>query len=68
MPSSVLTVIACAPILTGWLGVYAGRYLNRRRGRVHAEQWAQLSVFLSDLDADLDLTWEAEQERIRRYR
>ena len=68
MPTSVLTVIACLPIVGGWLGVYAGRYLTARRRRVHAEQWAQLSAFLSDLDADLDLAWAAEQERIRRYR
>ena len=68
MSSSVLTVIACTPIAAGWLGAYAGRHLTSRRRRVHAEQWAQLSVFLSDLDADLDVTWSAEQERIRRYR
>ncbi len=68
MPSSVLTVIACIPIVAGWLGVYAVRYLTSRRRRVHAEQWAQLSASLSDLNADLDLVWAAEQERIRRYR
>ncbi len=68
MPSSVLTVIACTPVLAGWLGVYAGRYLTSRRRRVHAQQWAQMSAFLSDLDADLDLAWAAEQERIRRHR
>jgi hypothetical protein len=68
VPSSVLTVIACLPILAGWLGVYAGRYVTARRRQVHAEQWARLAASLSDLDAELDLAWAAEQERIRRYR
>jgi hypothetical protein len=64
----MLTLIACTPILAGWLGVWAARYLTGRRRRVRAARWARLAVFLSDLDADLDRAWAAEQERIRRYR
>ncbi len=71
----MLTAIACAPILAGWLAVHAHRYLSgrreclsgRRERRENAE-WAQLATGLAELDADLDRTWTAEQERMRRYR
>jgi hypothetical protein len=65
--SSVLTVVACAPIAAGWLAVFVFRYVAvRREGRQDAK-WTQLVAALSDLDADLDRIWAAEQERIRRY-
>jgi hypothetical protein len=64
----VLTAIACAPILAGWLAVHAHRYLSGRRERRENAEWAQLAAGLAELDADLDRTWAAEQERMRRYR
>ena len=63
----MLTAIACAPILLGWLVVYAYRYLSGRRERRECAQWAQLTAALADLDAELDRTWAVEEERIRRY-
>jgi hypothetical protein len=68
VPASLLTLIVFTPILAGWLGVWLPRYLATRRSRVRALQWARLAIFMSDVDADLDRTWAAEQERIRRYR
>jgi hypothetical protein len=64
----VLTAIACAPILLGWLAIYAYRYLAGRRGRRENAQWVQLTAALAELDAELDRTWAVEEERIRRYR
>jgi hypothetical protein len=64
----VQTVIACIPIVVGWLAVRACHYRLDRRRRVEAERWARLAAALSELDADLDRTWAAEQERIRRLR
>lgn len=72
MPPSLLTVIACSPILVGWLAAYACRLWARgRRRRQQASrqaQWTGIAQGLSDLDADLDATWTTEKERIRRYR
>jgi len=43
------------------------RFSGLRRGNcLHAAQWARLSAGLTGLDANLDRTWAAEQERIRR--
>lgn len=68
MNSTVLTVIACSPIVIAWLAVCVYHCLAvRRRRRQHAE-WARLAVSLADLDADLDRAWTAEKERIWRYR
>jgi hypothetical protein len=67
VPPSVQTVIACTPIVAGWLAVCVCRYLADRRRRVEAEQWARLTAALSELDANLDRSWAAEQERIRRH-
>ena len=71
MPSSLLTLIACSPILVGWLAICACRTWTRgRRRRQQARsraQWARLTAGLSDLDAHLDHAWAAERERIRRY-
>ena len=64
----MLTAIACAPILAGWLAVHAHRYLSGRREQRENAEWAQLAAGLAELDADLDRTWTAEQERMRRYR
>jgi hypothetical protein len=66
VPSTVLTAIACTPIVAGWLGVCVSRYLPGRR-RVHARQWTRIAAGLSELDAELDRAWAEEQERIRRY-
>jgi hypothetical protein len=68
VPSSVVTVIACAPILTAWLAVLVYRYQATRRLRREHEQWTRLIAGLSELDAELDRSWTAEEERIRRYR
>jgi hypothetical protein len=65
--SSVVTVVACAPILVGWLAVCAFRYLAGRRQRRQETEWTRLVAALSDLDAELDRTWAAEREWIRRY-
>lgn len=67
MPTSVLTAIACTPIVAGWLAVGVCQFLSVRRRRLHGRQWALLAAGLSELDAELDRTWTEEQERIRRY-
>jgi hypothetical protein len=67
VPPSVQTAIACTPIVAGWLAVCVCQYRSDRRRRIGAEQWARLTAALSELDADLDRTWAAEQERIRRH-
>ncbi len=64
----MLNLIACAPILTAWLAVCGTWYQSRRQARREQVEWEQLSPALSQLDADLDRTWVAEEERIRRYR
>jgi hypothetical protein len=53
--------------VAGWLAVCVCQYLSDRRRRIDAEQWARVTAALSELDADLDRTWAAEQERIRRH-
>jgi hypothetical protein len=68
----LLTLIACSPILIGWLAVYAcrgwsGGRSRRQQARCQA-QWARIAAALSDLDAELDRTWAAEKERIERSR
>lgn len=68
MPPSVQTVIACTPIVVGWLAVCVCQYLSDRRRRRDAARWAQLAAALSELDADLDRSWAVEQERMRRHR
>jgi hypothetical protein len=68
VPSSVLTMIACTPILAGWLGVCVCQYRSARRRRLDEAQWAGLASGLAELDAELDRAWAEEQERIRRYR
>jgi hypothetical protein len=65
--SSVLTVIACSPILAGWAAVCVFQYLSLRRRRRQRAQWARLAATLTGLDAELDQIWAAEQERIRRH-
>jgi hypothetical protein len=65
--SSVLTVIACAPIFVGWLAVCVCKYRLAQRRRLHGAQWAAVAATLTELDAELDRTWTEEQERIRRY-
>jgi hypothetical protein len=67
VPPSVQTAIACAPIVVGWVAVCVCRYWSDLRRRAEAEQWARLAAALSELDADLDHAWAAEQDRIRRY-
>ena len=67
MGSSVVTVVACTPILAGWLAVCVFRYLAVRRRRRQDAEWTGLAAALSDLDTELDRTWAAEQERTRRY-
>jgi hypothetical protein len=71
VPSSLLTLIACSPILLGWLAIYACRtWVNGRGRRQQARseaQWDRLTAGLSDLDAHLDQAWADERERIRRY-
>jgi hypothetical protein len=67
MGSSVLTVVACTPILAGWLAVCLFQCLAVRRRRRQDAEWTRLAAALSDLDAELDHTWAAEQERMRRY-
>jgi hypothetical protein len=63
---SVLTLIACAPIVAGWVAVCVCQYLYDRRRRLNAAQWARLAPSLAELDAELDRGWAAERERIRR--
>jgi hypothetical protein len=69
--SSVLILIACTPVLAGWVAVtVVHRRAQARSGRERAE-WVRLAEGVSDLtelDADLDRAWGNEQERIRRYR
>lgn len=71
MDSSVLTLIACTPVLGGWIAVITCRFLSTaRRKREHAE-WARLAAGVSGLtalDADLDRVWGDEQEWSRRNR
>jgi hypothetical protein len=71
VPSSLLTLIACSPIIIGWLAVYACRRWSgsnqRREAARHAAQWERLTAQLSELDAHLDRAWAVERERIRRY-
>jgi hypothetical protein len=67
MGSSVLTVVACTPILAGWLAVRVFHCLAVRRRRRQDAEWTALAAALSDLDTELDRTWAAERERIRRY-
>jgi hypothetical protein len=68
VPSSVLTLIACTPILIAWLAVYVYRSRATRRLRREQGEWTRLTAGLSELDAELDHAWTDEQERIRRYR
>ena len=71
MPSSLLTLSACSPIVVGWLVICACRaWTSSRRRRQqarHQAQWARLTAGLSDLDDHLDRACAAERERIRRY-
>lgn len=71
MGFSLLSVIVCAPVLVGWLALcgplYLYRHQLRRRQRRERAEWARLVAGEPDLDADLDRTWAAEHERIRRY-
>jgi hypothetical protein len=71
VPTSLLTLIACSPILLGWLAVYACRTWVKDRGRrqqaTSRAQWDRLAARHSDLDAQLDRAWAAERERIQRY-
>ena len=66
----MMNVIVCAPILvarTALCGAwYLPRYLAGRRHRRERADWARLRAGLPELDADLDRTWTAERERIRR--
>jgi hypothetical protein len=72
VPSSLLTLIACSPIMAGWLAIYGCRFWavgrQRRQEARRQAEWARLTARLSELDAHLDRAWAAEQERIRRYR
>jgi hypothetical protein len=63
---SVLTLIACTPIVAGWVAVCVCQYQYDRRRRLSAAQWARLAPRLAELDAELDRSWADEQERIRR--
>jgi hypothetical protein len=71
VPSSLLTLIACSPIIIGWLAVYACRRWSgssqRRQAARHEAEWDRLTAGLSELDAHLDRAWIAERERIQRY-
>lgn len=68
MHFSMLTLILCVVVATGWATVgWYGRRAARRRGRRRAE-WARVAAELRDLDEELDRAWEAELERIWRYR
>jgi hypothetical protein len=66
--SSVLTLIACTPILVAWLAVFGYRSRATRRRRREQAEWTWLAAGLSELDAELDRAWTDEQDRIRRYR
>ena len=67
MSPSVPTVVACTLIVAGWLAACVCQYRYDRRRRLNAAGWARLAASLTELDAELDRTWTAEQERIRRY-
>lgn len=67
MPPSVLTVIACTPILAGWIAVSVVEYRSGHRRRRQAAEWSRFTAGQSELDAELDRAWAAEAERIRRY-
>jgi hypothetical protein len=71
MSSIIVNVIVCAPVIIGWLAVcgpwYVARCLARRRRRRAEAAWTRMEAGLSVLDADLDRTWIAERERIRRH-
>ncbi|HEX9040863.1 MAG TPA: hypothetical protein VF838_07510 [Trebonia sp.] len=71
MGSSVLSLIACTPILGGWIAVTVCHYRLTARRRRESAEWAWLAEGVSGLaevDADLDRAWDDEQEWIRRYR
>ncbi len=71
MHSSLLTVIACTPILGGWIAVTVCHYRLTARRRRECAEWARLAAGVSgltELDAVLDRAWGDEQEWIRRYR
>jgi hypothetical protein len=63
----MLEVLICAPILIAWLLLcgrwYLSRHLARRRRRRELVAWMRMSPGISELDADLDRTWTANQER-----
>jgi hypothetical protein len=69
--SSALTLIACAPVLGGWVTVTVCHYRSAARHRRERAEWARLAEGVSglaELDACLDRAWGDEQERIRRHR
>ncbi len=71
MDSSLLTVIACTPVLGGWIAVTVCHYRLTARRRRECAEWARLAEGVSGLaevDTDLDRAWGDEQEWIRRYR
>jgi hypothetical protein len=63
-------VIVCAPILVAWMVVCGPWYLARRRARRRVlreeGQWLRLRAGHRGLDADLDSSATAEEERIKR--
>jgi hypothetical protein len=71
MSSIMLTVIVCAPVLVAWLAVcgpwYRSRHRARRRLLRDQAEWARLAAGHPGLDADLDRTLTAEDERTRRH-
>jgi hypothetical protein len=71
MNSGALTLIACTPLVGGWIAVTLCHYRLAARRRRERAAWARLAERVSglpELDADLDRAWGDEQEWIRRYR
>jgi hypothetical protein len=72
MGSIMWELIACAPILIGWLVLcgpwYLSRHLARRRRRRELMAWIRLSPGLTELDAHLERTWTQSQGHHRTER